>query len=48
VNIVKKTHEAKIIKTAVIIVGDVIAPKKYEFSKVYDAGFTHGYRKATK
>jgi precorrin-4/cobalt-precorrin-4 C11-methyltransferase len=47
-DIVKKTKEAKIIKTAVIIVGDVIAPKKYEFSKVYDAGFTHGYRMATK
>ena len=47
-DIAKKTKEAKIIKTAVIIVGDVIAPKKYEFSKVYDAGFTHGYRTATK
>ena len=47
-DIVKKTHDAKIIKTAVIIVGDVIAPKNYEFSKVYDAGFTHGYRRATK
>jgi precorrin-4/cobalt-precorrin-4 C11-methyltransferase len=46
--VVKKTKEAKIIKTAVIIVGDVIAPKRYEFSKVYDAGFTHGYRRATK
>jgi precorrin-4/cobalt-precorrin-4 C11-methyltransferase len=47
-DIVKKTKEAKITKTAVIIVGDVIAPKKYEFSKVYDAGFTHGYRRATR
>jgi precorrin-4/cobalt-precorrin-4 C11-methyltransferase len=47
-DIVQKTKEAKIIKSAVIIVGDVIAPKKYEFSKVYDAGFTHGYRRATK
>ncbi|HET7148079.1 MAG TPA: precorrin-4 C(11)-methyltransferase [Candidatus Nitrosopolaris sp.] len=47
-DIVEKTHESKIIKTAVIIVGDVIAPKKYEFSKVYDASFTHGYRRATK
>jgi precorrin-4/cobalt-precorrin-4 C11-methyltransferase len=47
-DIVMKTKEAKITKTAVIIVGDVIAPKKYEFSKVYDAGFTHGYRRATK
>ena len=47
-DIVKKTQEAKITKTAVIIVGDVIAPKRYEFSKVYDAGFTHGYRRATR
>jgi precorrin-4/cobalt-precorrin-4 C11-methyltransferase len=28
-------------------VGDVLAPKKYEYSKVYDLGFTHGYRKAS-
>jgi precorrin-4/cobalt-precorrin-4 C11-methyltransferase len=47
-DIVKKTKESKIIKTALIIVGDIIAPKKYEFSKVYDAGFTHGYRRAKK
>jgi precorrin-4/cobalt-precorrin-4 C11-methyltransferase len=47
-DIVKKTREARIIKTALIIVGDVIAPAKYEYSKVYDAGFTHGYRKAVK
>jgi precorrin-4/cobalt-precorrin-4 C11-methyltransferase len=45
-DIVKKTKESKIIKTALIIVGDTIAPKKYEFSKVYDAGFTHVYRRA--
>jgi precorrin-4/cobalt-precorrin-4 C11-methyltransferase len=47
-DIEKKTKEARIIKTALIIVGDVIAPKKYEYSKVYDAGFTHGYRRAAK
>jgi precorrin-4/cobalt-precorrin-4 C11-methyltransferase len=47
-DIAKKTREARIIKTALIIVGDVIAPAKYEYSKVYDAGFTHGYRKAVK
>jgi len=47
-NIAKKTRDARIIKTALIIVGDVIAPAKYEYSKVYDAGFTHGYRKAIK
>jgi precorrin-4/cobalt-precorrin-4 C11-methyltransferase len=47
-NIVNKTKESKIIKTALIIVGDVLAPTNYEFSKVYDAGFTHGYRRAKK
>lgn len=47
-DIAEKTKKEKIIKTALIIVGDVIAPKKYEYSKVYDAGFTHGYRKAEK
>jgi precorrin-4/cobalt-precorrin-4 C11-methyltransferase len=47
-DIEKKTREARIIKTALIIVGDVIAPAKYEYSKVYDAGFTHGYRRAAK
>lgn len=46
-NIAKKTKDSKIIKTALIIVGDAIAPKRYEFSKVYDAGFTHGYRRST-
>src|ERR687890_2172282 len=47
-DIVKKTKESKIIKTALIIVGDAIAPKGYEFSRVYDAGFTHGYRRSKK
>jgi precorrin-4/cobalt-precorrin-4 C11-methyltransferase len=47
-DIAKKTREARIVKTALIIVGDVIAPGKYEYSKVYDAGFTHGYRKGVK
>jgi precorrin-4/cobalt-precorrin-4 C11-methyltransferase len=44
----RKTRESGIVKTALIIVGDVISPAKYEYSKVYDASFTHGYRKATK
>lgn len=47
-DIVKKTRDAKILKTAIIIVGEVVAPKEYEFSRVYDASFTHGYRKAKK
>jgi precorrin-4/cobalt-precorrin-4 C11-methyltransferase len=46
-NITKKVRQAGIIKTALVIVGDVLATNKYEFSKVYDAAFTHGYRKAT-
>jgi precorrin-4/cobalt-precorrin-4 C11-methyltransferase len=46
-NITKKVRQARIIKTALVIVGDVLAPNQYEFSKVYDAAFTHGYRKAT-
>jgi precorrin-4/cobalt-precorrin-4 C11-methyltransferase len=47
-DIAKKTREARIVKTALIIVGDVISPTKYDYSRVYDAGFTHGYRKAIK
>src|ERR687893_467978 len=43
-NITRKVKQARIIKTALIIVGDVLAPKKYEYSKVYDAAFTHGFR----
>lgn len=41
----KKVKENRIVKTALIIVGDVISPKEYEFSKVYDSQFTHGFRK---
>ena len=39
---------AVILLVSDIIVGEVIAPAKYEYSKVYDAGFTHGYRRAVK
>jgi precorrin-4/cobalt-precorrin-4 C11-methyltransferase len=45
-NIVEKVKDAKITKTALIIVGNVINPSSYEFSKVYDPQFTHGYRKS--
>jgi precorrin-4/cobalt-precorrin-4 C11-methyltransferase len=44
-DIVEKVKDAKITKTAIIIIGDVIKPSNYEFSKVYDPQFTHGYRK---
>ena len=45
-NIVKMVKDSKITKTAVIIVGSVLRPANYQFSKVYDPKFTHGYRKA--
>ncbi len=44
-NIAKMVKEAKVTKTAVIIIGSVLDPRSYEFSKVYDPKFTHGYRK---
>lgn len=44
-DIAKKVKESRIVKTAIVIVGDVIRPKKYEYSKVYDPSFTHGYRR---
>jgi len=47
-DIAKKVRAARINKTAVVIVGDVIKPQSYEYSKVYDPSFTHGFRKARK
>lgn len=44
--IAKKTREEKITRTAIVIIGDVIDPEKYEYSKLYDKKFSHGYRKA--
>jgi len=43
-DIVEKVRSNRINKTAVIIVGEVIDPKHYEYSKVYDPSFTHSYR----
>ncbi len=45
--IVGKTREAKIEKTALIIIGRVLAETGVP-SKLYDAGFSHGYRKGEK
>ena len=42
-----KQRKRRITKTAVVIVGEALLPRKYEFSKVYDPGFTHGFRKTT-
>ena len=45
-DIAKKIRDEKITRTAIIIIGDVVNPKSYEYSKLYDKTFTHGYRKA--
>ena len=45
-DIAKKIRDEKITKTAIIIIGDVVNPKHYEYSSLYDKTFSHGYRKA--
>lgn len=45
-NIAKKIRDEKITKTAIIIIGDIVSPKHYEYSRLYDKTFSHGYRKA--
>ncbi len=44
-DIAPKTHEERIQKTALILVGPALARHALE-SKLYHRGFTHGYRKA--
>ncbi|MFB5630845.1 MAG: precorrin-4 C(11)-methyltransferase [Nitrosopumilaceae archaeon] len=41
----KKVWKEKITRTAIIIIGDVIKPTSYEYSRLYDKTFSHGYRK---
>jgi precorrin-4/cobalt-precorrin-4 C11-methyltransferase len=45
-DITKKVRDEKITRTAIVIVGDVIKPKSYEYSRLYDKTFSHGFRKA--
>ena len=45
-DITKKVRDEKITRTAIVIIGDVIKPKSYEYSKLYDKTFSHGFRKA--
>lgn len=45
-DIAKKIKEEKITRTAIVIISDVIDPETYEYSKLYDKKFSHGYRKA--
>jgi precorrin-4/cobalt-precorrin-4 C11-methyltransferase len=44
-DIVEKVKAAGITRTALIFVGEVLNPKAYDYSKLYDPKFTHGYRK---
>ncbi|WP_456472090.1 precorrin-4 C(11)-methyltransferase [Methanocaldococcus sp.] len=44
-DIVDKVKKEGINRTALIIVGDVLDPKSYSYSKLYDENFTHGYRR---
>ena len=45
-DITKKVRDEQITRTAIIIIGDVIKPKSYEYSRLYDKTFSHGFRKA--
>lgn len=45
-DIAAKVKEEKILKTAMILVGDAVATQEYSLSKLYDPSFTHEYREA--
>lgn len=45
-DIEKKVKDEKITRTAIVIISNVIEPESYEYSKLYDKKFSHGYRKA--
>ena len=45
-DIVKKVRDEKITRTAIVIISNVIDSTTYEYSKLYDKKFSHGYRKS--
>lgn len=45
-DITKKVRDEKITRTAIVIISEVIDSTTYEFSKLYDKKFSHGYRKS--
>lgn len=47
-DIAEKVRKAEIKSTALILVGEVLDPKSYGYSKLYDASFTHSFRKRQK
>lgn len=44
-DIVQKTREARITRTAIVIIGSALSPESYEYSRLYDKEFSHGYRR---
>ena len=46
-DIAEKARAAGITRTAIVVIGDVVRPESYEFSRLYDKEFSHGYRKAS-
>lgn len=46
-DIEQKVRDARVTKTAIIMIGDVLNPESYEYSRLYDKEFSHGYRKAS-
>ena len=44
--ITKKVRAQKITRTAIVIIGDVIKPKSYEYSRLYDKTYSHMFRRA--
>jgi len=47
-DITKKIKDEKITRTSIVIVGDIVKPMSYEYSRLYDKTFSHRYRKAKK
>ena len=45
-DIAERARAAGIARTAIVVIGDVVRPKSYEFSRLYDKEFSHGYRRA--
>lgn len=43
----QKARAARITRTATVIIGDVVKPAHYEYSRLYDKTFTHGFRRGS-
>lgn len=46
-DIAEKARDAGITRTAIVVIGDAIDPETYEYSRLYDKDFSHGYRRAS-